>query len=144
MRVFGTVTGDGPQGHRMMDALKQGLCVALASLALSLTGCAALLIGAGAAGGYAISKDSVTDHFDLPKESVFQRSVAAVESMGLVTLRDDTRGLIEAKVRDATVKISVRPVTRRTVQLSVKARSLLMPKIDVAQEVYKEIVNGLR
>jgi len=40
------------------------------------------LVGAGVAGGYAVSRDAVTNHFDLPAAHVFSRSLAAVEALG--------------------------------------------------------------
>ena len=116
----------------------------LTSLLVSTAGCALLLVGAGAAGGYAISKDSVRNQFDLPKETVFRHSAAVAKEMGLVTLEDSARGQLHVKIQDANVVITVKPLTRRTVELKVKARnSLLMPEIETAQAVYNKIVERL-
>jgi hypothetical protein len=118
--------------------------LALAAASLAVSGCAALLIGAGAVGGYAVSKDSVRNQFDLPRDRVFQESLAVAKDMGFVTLEDRARGKIEVKIQDANVKISVTQLTKKAVELKVKARnSLLMPEIDVAQAVYTKIVERL-
>jgi hypothetical protein len=110
---------------------------------LSLSGCAALLIGAGAAGGYAISKDSVTNHFDLPASHLFRLSRDVVEQVGLITVEDERRGLIKATVEGADVTVTVKPVSPKTVALKVRARQMLLPKIDVAQTLYNRILDRL-
>lgn len=116
------------------------VAVVAALLAGGLSGCAVLLIGAGAAGGYAISKDSITNHYDLSSTVVYQAAREVIGDEGLVTLEDEHRGIIKAEVLDANVTIQVRKVSDRTTQLQVKARNdLLLPKIDIAQNVYNKI-----
>jgi hypothetical protein len=116
--------------------------VAMASLMLS--GCAVLLIGAGAAGGYAISKDSIKNHFDLSPTHVYGVSRQVAEETGLITSEDERRGLIKVKVENANVTISVRRISGRTVELQVRARNdLLLPMVDVAQAVFNTIVERL-
>ena len=125
--------------NRAVRAMMVGAAV------LSISGCAVLLVGAGAAGGYAISKDSVKNHFDLPQSHVFRVSREVAERQGLVTMSDEEHGLLKATVAGANVTITVKPVSRKTVELKVKARdsSLLLPKIDVAQTLYTEIIERL-
>jgi hypothetical protein len=118
--------------------------IVLAAVSLGLSGCALLLVGAGVAGGYAISKDSVRNLFDLPKAHVYEQSLAVAKELGAVTLEDRVHGRINAQVQDINVTITVRPLTQRTVELKVKARNdLLMPKVDTAQEVYSKIIERL-
>ena len=125
-----------------MNTVSRSVMLGLA--ALQLSGCAALLVSAGAAGGYAISKDSVKNHFDLPASQVFRASRDVISQMGLVTTEDQRRGLIKAQVEGANVTITVKPVSEKTVELKVKARNdLLMPKIDVAQSIYNKIAERL-
>jgi hypothetical protein len=117
----------------------------LVCAALAVSGCAALLVGAGAAGGYAISKDSVTNHFDLPMSQVFRASREVVKEMGLITLEDEQHGLIKATIEGANVKITVKSVSAKTVQLKVRARNdLLLPKLEVANTVYNRIFDRLQ
>jgi len=116
----------------------------LGMIAVNLCGCAALLLGAGAAGGYAISRDSVINHFDLSQGQVYGASRKVVREMGLITEEDERRGRLKALVEGANVTITVKPVSDKTVQLRVKARSnLFMPKLDVAQAVYNKIAKQL-
>lgn len=118
--------------------------VLLVAASVGLSGCAVLLVGAGVAGGYAISKDSVRNTFDLPKDAVYEHSVAVAKEMGMITLADRVHGIIKAQVQDVNVTITVKPLTKRTVQLIVKGRNdFLMPKVDVAQEVYTKILERL-
>ena len=111
---------------------------------VGLSGCAVLLVGAGAAGGYAISKDSVKNLFDLPADTVFRASREVMSAQGLITVEDARNGLIKATVEGATVTVTVKPVTKQTVELRVKARDqLLFPKVDIAQALYTKILERL-
>ncbi len=113
--------------------------------AVLVSGCAALLIGAGAAGGYAISRDSIKNDFDLPMSRVFQVSRDVAKEQGLITLEDDHRGLIKAQVEGANVTITVKQVSHKTVELRVGARNdVFLPKIEVAQAIYTKIVERLK
>ena len=116
----------------------------LAVLAVCLSGCAALLVGAGAAGGYAVSKDSIRNHFDLPPSTVYHAAREVIGEEGLVTVEDERRGLIKAQVEGANVTITVKRISEKTTELKVKARNdLLMPKIDIAQVIYNKILGRL-
>lgn len=122
-----------------------GRCAALAFALLFNAGCAALLVGAGAAGGYAISRDSIKNNFDLPPSQVYQVSRRIAQQEGLITLEDEKRGLIKVKVESANVTITVRRLTSKTVELKVKARNeVLLPKVEVAQAIYNEIFQQLK
>ena len=72
------------------------MAVGMAASAIGLNGCAVALLGAGAAGGYAIGKDSVTSHFDHSQGRVYREALAAAEHMGLVEVEDEAHGLIKA------------------------------------------------
>ncbi|MBI3333153.1 MAG: hypothetical protein HYZ93_03590 [Candidatus Omnitrophica bacterium] len=127
---------------RTRGANQLGVATLLAA-SLAMSGCALFLVGAGAAGGYAASRDSVKNQFDLPKDFVFQQGLAVAKKMGQVTLEDPSRGEIRAYVNGARVTITVKPLTRSAVELKVKARKSLMPAVDTAQQVYNQIATGL-
>ena len=96
------------------------------------------------AGGYAISKDSVRNLFDLPKDRVYHESLAVLKKMGMVNLEDRVHGRLTAEVQDVNVTVTIKQLTKKTVELKVTARSeWLIPKVDVAQEVYSKIVERL-
>lgn len=124
--------------------MKKLALIALIAASLGTSGCALMLVGAGMAGGYAISKDSVRNLFDLSTDHVYDESLSAVKELGLVKLEDRTHGLIKAEVHDVDITVTVHQVTKRTVELKVRGRShLFLPKVDVAQEVYNKIVERL-
>ena len=121
-----------------------GINWVMASALLAGAGCAPILIGAGAVGGYAISKDSISNSFDLSFAHVYQTSHDVIGRLGLITQADEQRGMIKATVPGGNVTININRLTARTVQLKVKARNdILLPKVDVAQSVYNQIVEKL-
>ena len=123
---------------------KELIAMALVAASLGLSGCPVVLVGAGAAGGYALSKDSVKNHFDLSKDKVYRRSLDVAKEMGQVTLEDSKKGLVKGKVKEADITITVKPLTKKTVELEVHARNKFkMPAVDVAQEVYNKIIEKL-
>ncbi len=118
--------------------------VLMALVSLGLCGCPLILVGAGAVGGYAVSKDTVRNQFEMSKEHLFQQSLAAAKDLGFITTEDAVHGLIKLKVQDTNVTITITPLTQRAVELKVKARnSLLMPQVDIAQQVYNNIIKRL-
>ena len=128
----------------MLNHRNQKVGVALLILVtLGLSGCVALLVGAGAAGGYAIGKDYVKNNFDLPQSYVFRKSLEVAKKMGDVTLEDPKHGQIQATVQGAAVTITVKPLTKKAVELKVKARKNLFPAMDVAQDLYNGILKRL-
>ena len=124
--------------------MKKFLGALLLAASLGFSGCAAVLLGAGAAGGYALSKDSVKNNFDLSKDRVYKTSLSVVKEMGQITLEDQKNGKIQAKVREADITITVKPLTKKTVELKVQGRNKFkMPAVDVAQEIYNKIAERL-
>ena len=118
--------------------------VGLLALLMSLSGCALFLVGAGVAGGYAISRDSVRNVFDVSGSQLYDKSLAVANEMGAVTLEDRVHRLIKADVEDVNITIGIKQLTKRTVELRVQGRNRwLMPKVDVAQAVYSKIIEGL-
>lgn len=118
--------------------------VLVAIVTLSTEGCALFLVGAGAAGGYAISQDSVTSHFDTSVKRAFRASLAVLDELGDITVQDQEHGLIRGQVQDVNVTITIKPVTKKTVEVTVKARNdLLLPKVDIAQDVHSRIAKRL-
>ena len=124
---------------------RRSFCLSSLGVALvCVCGCAPLLLGAGAAGGYAISRDSIKNTFEVSQVHLYQVSREVIGDVGFVTTEDARRGLIQATVEGATVTITVTPASDNRMELKVKARNkLLMPKIRVAQDVYNRIVNRL-
>lgn len=130
-----------PKGRRVAGML----CVAIAA-GLAASGCAVLLVSAGAAGGYALSKDSVTDQYDASPDVVFGHALRVMEDLGAVELKDRDKGLIKGNVESAEITVTIKSLTKHTVELKVKARDLLelVPKVDVAQRVYSAINDRIK
>ncbi len=125
--------------------IRKLLALLLTAASFALSGCPVVLVGAGLAGGYAISKDSVTNHYDFSRDRVYGSSLAVLKEMGQVTTEDSKNGLVEGKVKDVTVTITAKQLTKKTVELKVKGRNQLkMPAVDVAQEVYNKIDDRLK
>lgn len=104
-------------------------------------GCALLLVGGGAAGGYAASKDEIEGAVDSSYSRVYKSAVQAAQSKGIIKLQDEQRGYIETMVDANTVKIHISQITNKTVKLRVEARNKYkMPKIAIAQDIYTEIM----
>jgi hypothetical protein len=107
-------------------------------------GCALALVGAGALGGYAISKDTIQGNTDKPFESVWQASLAAVSEMGAVTGQDRETGLMVGEVHKSDVRVTVEQLTERSVQLSVKCRRNLLPNLSLAEKIFVKILRTAR
>jgi len=104
-------------------------------------GCAVLLLGGGAAGGYAVSKDEVVGAVDAKKAKVYRAALETAKNKGIIKIQDESHGRIDVSVNDINVKIHVDQITEKSTQLKVEARNKYkMPKIQVAQDVYTDIL----
>ena len=119
--------------------------LALSFALLGTSGCALALVGAGVAGGYAISKDGVRNTFDRSKDDVYRESLAVANEVGLVTSEDPRKGELKVRVENTNVVIRVKRLTSHAVELKVSARNqVLMPDLDVAQNVYNRIFERIK
>ena len=113
---------------------------------LVLSGCAAVLVGAGAAGGYAIGPDYVQGETDKDFSGIYNSALDVAGIMGVIQSKYNSPsvGKIRAKVENSSLEISVERLTRHTVRLKVKSRKNLMPNIALAQKVYNNILQRVR
>ena len=115
------------------------------ALALSTTGCAAIFLaaGAGAVGGYAVSRDTFEGVTSKGQDEIWEAAHRVVAIMG--TIEEDNRrsGAIVGRVNGATVTVTLVPVNLTTTKLRIKARKGIFPRIGTAQEVYGKIINQL-
>lgn len=109
----------------------------------SLSGCALLLVGGGAAGGYAVSKDSVEGIVDDSKEKVWDVAVKVLEDDGVIKSTDKPAGKIEAEVDDINVDVEITQETKSATKLKISARKYLMPKVKKAQDLYTKMLKKL-
>lgn len=113
----------------------------------SLISCLALfLFGAGAAGGIAISKDTIQGHFDKKLDHVWRTSREVLMQEGFIRLEDRPHGEIEAEIRKSNIKIEILQISEKTIRIRVKARKghQLLPDPDLANELYNKIFYKLK
>ena len=120
--------------------------IGLVILLFSFSGCALFLIGAGAAGGYAISKDTIEGIFERSSDRVYHASREVAMQDGFIRLEDKLHGQIEAEIRKSKVEIEIQNASEKTVRLRVKARKgyKLLPDMGLANDVYNKISQKLR
>ncbi len=106
---------------------------------LVFSGCAAILIGAGVAGGVAISEDTAKLEVDTSYERAWTVVYSTIKSMGAVNTQDKDVGKIEANIQDSRVDVKVLPITSKAVRIEVKARKNLLPNMDLAMMIVNRI-----
>jgi hypothetical protein len=113
---------------------------------LFFSGCAIFLLGAGAAGGMAISKDTIEGTVDKPFDRVWNASREVLKQEGFIRLENKPVGKIEAEVGKSRVKFEAQQITEKTVRFRVKARktSKLLPDMDLANILYNKIFQKLK
>lgn len=116
------------------------------SFSFFLYGCAMMLVGAGAAGGYAIGRDYIQGDTDKGFESVYNSAVNVADMMGIIESKfsNPSVGKIRAMVENSSLEIDLERLTRQTVRLRVKSRKNMMPNIELAQKVYNKILQQSR
>ena len=116
-------------------------CFLALVLAVSAAGCAAPLffIGAGAVGGYAVSRDTFEGVTSKGEEEIWDAAYRVASIMG--TIEEDNRrnGQMTARINGARVTITMMPINLTTTKLRIKARKGIFPRIGTAQEVYAKI-----
>lgn len=118
----------------------------LAVLCVALSGCAVVLVGAGAAGGYAVGKDYIQGETDKDFDRVYNSAINIADIMGAVESKfsNPSLGKIKAKVEASSLDIDIERLTQKTVRLKVRSRKNLMPNIELAQKVYTKILQNAK
>ena len=117
-----------------------------AALVLSTAGCVApiiLAVGAGAVGGYAVSRDTFEGVTVKSQDEIWDAAHKVLTIMG--TLEEDNRriGQMTARVSDARVTVTTVSISLTTTKIRIKARRGIFPRIGTAQDVYTKIINQL-
>ena len=122
-----------------------GIVLALV-LSMGVTGCAVpiiLAVGAGAVGGYAVSRDTFEGTTSKSQDELWEAAYRVASIMGTVEDNDRKRGEMTARINGVTVNIMIVPVNLTTTKLRIKARKGIFPRIGIAQEVYAKIMNQI-
>ena len=107
-------------------------------------GCVFLIVGgAGAVGGYAISRDTFEGVSSKGQQELLASAHKVLSIMGTITNERPKDGEIKAMVYGAHVTVAVIQINLTTSKLRVKARQMMFPRVGVAQEVYTKIMNQL-
>lgn len=115
-------------------------------LAVSLCGCVPMVfvaVGAGAIGGYAVSRDTFEGVSAKGQDEIWDAANHILVIMGEVRNNDRKNGTINAVVSGVSVTVSVIPVSLTATKLRVKARKSIFPRIAVSQDVYTKIMHQL-
>ncbi len=123
-----------------MHHYKEMLFAGILILCLLFSGCIFLIAGAGALGGYAISRDTIQGETDKTFASIWGSSLDVLNIMGTISSEDKHKGTIEAKVSSSDLKVKIEQLTPKAVRLSVSARRYLMPNIGLAQKIYIKVI----
>jgi len=107
------------------------------------SGCAAMLIGAGVAGGLVISEDAAKFNVDKDFNHAWAASHQVLSKEGKITSEDKTAGKMEAAVGDSRVVVFVKAITRRSTSVEVKARKNLLPHVALSAEISRKIQERL-
>ena len=111
---------------------------------LSLAGCVYLVVGGvGALGGYIVSPDTVEGITESNQAQVWDVTKEVVSVMGTVSEELEESGILIGKVSGAKVTVTISPINKSSVKLTIKARKAFLPKINVAQDVFVKIMSRL-
>ena len=124
---------------------KLAICLFVAIVILPFSGCALFLFGSGAAGGYAVSRDTTEILMDKSHDQVWSALKETVKSEGAITLEDKDHGVMKAVVGKSEVEAKLDQVTEKTVRLRIRARRLkgFFPNIEMAQRLNNKVMQNL-
>ncbi|MEI7998707.1 MAG: hypothetical protein WCH62_04300 [Candidatus Omnitrophota bacterium] len=115
-------------------------------LITSLSGCVAgvlVAVGAGALGGYAVSRDTFEGVSAKGQDEIWDAASHVLTIMGEIKDSDRKGGTIIATVSGAHVTVSVIPVSLTATKLRIKARKNIFPRIAIAQDIFTKIMHQL-
>ena len=111
------------------------------TLWLTTSGCALFLIGAGVAGGYAISNDTATATIDRNFDAVWPVVKDELQHMAMLAKENKTAGTLEAQTADKTrIWLTLVHVSDKGVKLSVKSRKNMFPRPQTAQQLMERVL----
>lgn len=115
-------------------------------MVVAASGCVPLWVGAGVVGivgGYAVSPDTVEGTSNRGHEECYDAAKQIAGIMGQIVQETPGAGEIIAMVNGSRVTITVAAATTNSTKISVKARKVFMPKVDLAQDIYAKIINTM-
>ncbi len=111
---------------------------------IGLNGCAPLLIGTGAAGGVALSVDTIRLERNISYENAWNATMETLSEIGSIRSAEKQRGKIEAQVNEATITVLVSKQPGDTMAMDVTARKKGLPALQMAETVADRINSQIR
>lgn len=128
---------------------KAGILFAVLFILPVVSGCVPLIVGgavgAGAVGGYAISKDTIQGETDKRYEALWNSALMVSRIKGTIKQEDAVKGFLELESDGNRVWVRLVRLTRSATRLKISARNKLhLPNIGLAQEMYVKIIEEAR
>jgi hypothetical protein len=109
------------------------------------TGCIPILIGAGAAGGYALSNDAAEGKVSVEYRVLWDLCLDTLEEKEAeILVINQARGYIKAVVSEHAVSVRINSIDKDYQKLKIAARRNYMPKPHFAQKIFFEVVDQLK
>ncbi|MCM8773538.1 MAG: DUF3568 domain-containing protein [Candidatus Omnitrophica bacterium] len=109
-----------------------------------ILGCTPLLVGTGVVTGYVLSNDSATGFLTASYRDVWDASIGKLEERKVEIIKTvESKGLIKAKLSDADITIKIYTIKPDIQKLRVSSRKYLLPKPNIAQEIFFAIIKEL-
>ncbi len=127
-----------------MTMKRLGLLLIPLMLLVQLSGCIFLIAaGAGAVGGYAITRDTIQGEYDARQGDAYRAAVEVCGMLGTVMAKSTSAGTVEATVNSAKVTVVITQLTQEAIRIKVKARRGIFPRLGTAERVFVKIVSQL-
>ncbi len=109
-----------------------------------LCGCVPLIVGGGILTGYVLSNDSASGNLKVAYRDLWDTCIDKLQGDG-VEIRgvNESKGRIKARMGDVKLTVSIDSIDQNVQRLKVSARKYLLPKPQVAQEIFFRIVKEL-
>lgn len=119
--------------------------LAAALLIINISGCAPLIVGGavGALGGYAASKDTIEANTDKPYDFLWDSVRMLAKYRGVIRQENVAQGSLELETESSRVWISLVRLTQATTKVKVRARKYGFPNLQLAQDIFVRIIEGV-
>ena len=116
------------------------ICIFL--LSFSLCGCVPLLVGAavGAAGGYAVSKDTIEGETDKDYDRLWDAAVNVSQAQGFLAEEDAASGFLRTETESGHAIVTLTRLTKTTTCVRVTARKRGFPHLTLAEDMFVKIL----
>lgn len=100
--------------------------------------------GAGALGGYAVSRDTIKGNSDRPYKVIWASALRVARIKGRITKENKDKGEVEFEVRPSRVWVKLTKLTAAATEIKVSARKYSFPNLGLAEEVFVKIMEDMK